>query len=458
MPPAPPSSQPVPTRVKLGYALGDHTVNVSLAAQSLFLLFFLTEVAGLRPALASVVVLAGRFVDGFTDPAMGRLSDVTRWHAGRRRPYFLLGAIPFGASFAWLWSETPDGLSQGALLAVYAVAYALHTLSSTVVQVPYMALIPEMALDYQERTAMNLFRGGGAVLGVLLAAVAMPLLVDAFGGGGPGYAGAGLVLGVWLALPWLLVHRLSWERPGFARPAQIGFVAGARRLAAHANYRRLVGFFLAGRIALDIAGAMFIFYFSYWLGREDDYPIMLGLLLGAVVLSLPVWMRVSQFLDKHVLFVFGAVWWIGVQGVLWMVQPEWPRWSVYLVGIAAGIGYGITDLMPWAMLGDVIDEDELATGERREGIYAGFFTFTRKLGGALGVALAGVALEAAGFVQGAEPGEAVRQTIRVLTTAVPAVFLVLALGLALGYPLGRARHREIVAALARRGGEGPAGS
>ncbi len=451
-PTAPGDVEPLPLSVKLGYALGDHTVNVSLAAQSLFLLFFLTEVAGLRPALASIVVLAGRFVDGFTDPAMGRVSDVTRWRAGRRRPYFLIGALPFGASFAWLWSETPDGLSQGALLAAYATAYAIHTLSSTVVQVPYMALIPEMALGYHDRTVMNLFRGGGAVLGVLLAAVAMPMLVESFGGGAAGYASAGLVLGVWLSLPWLCVHRVSWERPGFARPAQMGFVEGAKRLAAHVNYRRLVGFFLAGRVALDIASAMFIFYFTYWLGRPEDYPTMLALLLGAVVLSLPLWMRVARHVDKHVLFVVGAVWWIGVQAVLWLAGPEWPRWAVFAIGISAGIGYGITDLMPWAMLGDVIDEDELATGERREGIYAGFFTFTRKLGGATGVALAGFVLEAAGFVKGVEPGEAVRLAIRVLTTAVPAAFLAIAIALAVGYPLGRARHREIVAQLAARPG------
>jgi Na+/melibiose symporter-like transporter len=408
----PRGEESLPARVKLGYALGDHAVNVSLASQSLFLLFFLTEVAGLRPALASLVVLAGRGVDAFTDPAMGRISDLTRWRWGRRRPYFLLGALPFGLTFAFLWRQLPDGMPQAALFAAYAAAYVLHTLSSTVVAVPYMALLPEMALGYQERTAMNIFRAGGAMCGVLLAAVAMQPLVDWLGGGAQGFARAGLVFGVWVALPWLVVHRVSWERPGFARPTALGFWAGVRRLAAHGSYRRLLALFLAGRIALDVAGAMFIFYFAYWLRRPQDFPPTMALLLGTVVASLPLWMRVSRHVDKRTLFIFGACWWIGVQGILAWLQPDWPRWTMFVVGALAGVGYGITDLIPWSMLGDVIDEDELATGERREGIYAGSFTFVRKLGGATGVALAAF--------------------------------------LAWRYPLSRARHREIVERLQAR--------
>ena len=102
------------TGQKLVYASGDHTVNLSLSALALFYLYFLTEVAGLRPALAGAVPLVGRVVDACFDPVMGRISDQTRTRWGRRRPYFLLGALPFGLTFAWMWSEAPFG-SQGAI-------------------------------------------------------------------------------------------------------------------------------------------------------------------------------------------------------------------------------------------------------------------------------------------------------------------------------------------------------
>ena len=87
-------------------------------------------------------------------------------------------------------------------------------------------------------------------------------------------------------------------------------------------------------------------------------------------------------------------------------------------------------------------------------MYAGFFTFLRKLGGATGVAVAGLVLDLAGFAPGeAQPGSAL-VAIRVLTGLVPLVFLAIAIAVARGYPLGRARHGGILEQLAERGRTG----
>jgi len=71
--------------------------------------------------------------------------------------------------------------------------------------------------------------------------------------------------------------------------------------------------------------------------------------------------------DKSTLFILGALWWILVQIGLLFLGAAHPTWLVLLLVALAGIGYGVTDMMPWSMRGDAIDEDELATGERREG-------------------------------------------------------------------------------------------
>lgn len=136
--------------------------------------------------------------------------------------------------------------------------------------------------------------------------------------------------------------------------------------------------------------------------------------MALMLLSVLVWMRLSQRFDKHVLFAFAAVWWIGVQGLFLMAQPDWPRWAIFVLACAGGIGYGLADLMPLAMPGEVVDADELATGERREGIYAGVFTFLRKLGGATGVFVAGAALDFVGFTRGAVQDDTVPTAIRIL--------------------------------------------
>ncbi len=449
--PDPASEERLPIPVKAGFALGDHTINIQLATVSLFFLFFLTEVAGLPPSWAGLVLLAGRAVDAFTDPMMGRFSDRIRWAAGRRRPFFLIGAIPFGITFALLWA-TPDVAEPTLVFAYHTVVYIGNTLCSTVLAVPYMALLPELALGYHERTSMNTWRSLGVMAAIALSAVGMPLMVDAFGEGRRGWTGAGLVLGVWVALPWILVWRVTFERPELRDRIDDGsFRDGVTRLARHRSYRILSALFVSARLALDVAGALLIFFFTYWIGRPDDFPIALGLLLTGVVVSLPLWLRMGRRVDKRWVFIAGSLLWSVMLLGLLGVGPDSPRWLVFaLVGLS-GAGYAVADLVPWAMLGDVIDEDELDGGVRRDGTYTGFFTFLRKLGGASGVAVAGFVLEAAGFVRGAEiQPESALLSIRLLLALGPLATLLVAAGIALYYPLTRARHTEIVQLLAAR--------
>ena len=133
----------LPLHVKLIYGLGDHSVNVALVALTMVFPFYLTDVVGMRIGLAGLVPLVGRSVDAFTDVWMGRLSDRTTWKAGRRRPYLLIGALPFAACFAAIWSapEIEDATLQ---FAYYAGVYVLFSISMTVVAIPYQALLPEL--------------------------------------------------------------------------------------------------------------------------------------------------------------------------------------------------------------------------------------------------------------------------------------------------------------------------
>jgi sugar (glycoside-pentoside-hexuronide) transporter len=436
------------------FALGDFTVGTALSAMSLiYASYFLTQVAGLRPALAGLVPLIGRTLDAVTDPLMGEITDRTRWASGRRRPYFLLGAIPFGLSFALLWLDVP-GTSQWLRFAYYTGTYCLMSLAMTVVSVPYLALQPEMATDYDARTSLNTYRTIGAILGTI-AAVSLRAVAEALGGGSAGFAIAGGVYGVLLALPWLAVHRAAFERPGFRPPSPTGtplatFASGLRTVLAHRTFTRLTAIYIMGRIAMDLAGALMILYTSYWLGRTGDFEIVMLLFLGSTIFALPLWSRYSMRRDKSRVFMLGACWWMFFSVVLLAIQPDWPPWVLYVAVPLVGVGYAVVDLMPWSMVGEVIDEDELGTGERREGIYNGVFTFIRKLGGAVGVFLVMSLLDVAGFVQGAEQTETARQAIRYTMSLAPAFFLALAVWLSLDYPLTRAVHAQIREALEQR--------
>jgi len=433
------------------YALGDHTVNLVLSAASLLYLVFLMEHGGLSPFRAGLVVWIARFVDAVTDPAMGRLSDRTRWRAGRRRPYFLIGALPFGLSFALMWWSVPFE-SESMRFLYYASIYVCVSLAMTCISVPYLALIPEMATDYDERTSLNTFRSVAAVLGTL-AAVGMQRATEIGGGDAGAWQVTAVVTAIWLVAPWFAVYAISFERSTHDESTSLRFVEGIRVLIAHRTYRILSTLYILSRIAIDLIGTTLLLYFTYWIGRKGDFAPTLGLFLLIVVLALPVWLAVSRNRDKRTLFIVGAAWWSAIQIALFLADSDWPRWTLFAIPALAAVGYAVAEMMPWAMLGDVIDEDELATGERREGMYVGFFTFLRKIGGATAILATGAVLELSGFVGGLardEQTDLALGSIRTMTSLVPMAILLLAIAVATRYSLTREAHARTVDAIRQK--------
>jgi GPH family glycoside/pentoside/hexuronide:cation symporter len=428
---------------KLVYGMGDHSVNLSLSALSIIFFYFLTDVAGMRPSLAGLAILLARCFDAISDPVIGHFSDTRTWDAGRRRPFFLIGVLPFALCFALIW-RTPfdpdDG--QAAMFVYYSVVSMALSLATTTLSVPYLALLPEMAHDYHERTSLNAYRAGCAVSGTLFA-VGMRGLADSWGGDPDAYSATGAIFGVWLLLPWLPAFRVSFERRDVSVPPAVPLLQGAVEVATHRNFLRLSGLFIAARIAVDLGAAALSYYTAYWLGRPGDLvPCMLILLVSSIV-SLPIWLSIGHHVDKHRMFIAGAGFWVVLLCVLFFVPQDVPRGALFALIAISGFGYCAADLAPWSMIGEVIDEDELTTGQRREGVYNGFFTFMRKIAGASGVAAMGVGFEAAGYVAEQPQTDDALLAIRVATALAPAFFLAVAIGFALGYPLTRREHERI---------------
>jgi GPH family glycoside/pentoside/hexuronide:cation symporter len=455
--PADARSRQLTPGVKAVYALGDHTVNVALSAVTLLYLRFLTDVAHFSGTVAGTILLTARVLDAFADPLMGRISDLTRWRAGRRRPWFLIGCVPFGLAFAAMWIPPPSP-SQLASLAYYTLAFIAMSLSMTMVSVPYLALIPEMSRGYDERTSLNTFRATGAIGGTFVA-VGMSALAREWGDDAAAWARAAALTAVWLTLPWLAVHRVTWERPVASAGPPEGLRDALRVVRAHGSYQRLLSIYITGRVVLDVVSAVFFYYVAWVVGRRDDFELIMLTFLVAVIAAFPVWLRLSQRFDKHGVLIAGMLWWAAAQLVIGFGGADFSRLAVFVMAAIAGAGYAAVDLMPWAMLPDAIDEDELASGERREGLYTGMFTFLRKIGGAFAVLLVGALLDLARYdgKAAAQPPAALA-AIRFLIAGVPVLVLAASIWLTRGYPLGRERHREIRAALESRHQAGEAGA
>jgi len=454
---------PLKLSTKLAFGFGDVTGAVIAAVYGFFMQAFLLDVAGLAPGAVGVIFAIAQMWDAVTDPAMGRITDRTRTKWGRRRPFLLFGAVPLGIAFFLHWLVPP--LGPGGLFFYYLViAMALRT-AFTVVSIPYTALTPDLTPDYDARTQLNLYRFVFSILGGLTAVVLHPILVHAVGNVFVGNAISG---GVWA----LVIVVSTWTCFAFTRePAErlaqpekhLPLRRRARIVVSNRPYLTATGIYLMSWVALLFIQTNLLLYARYWLGAENLFTSYVVVLQVTAAAFLWVWTRVSERFGKKLTYVAGASVWTVVLIGLFFVQPGQTT-LLYGITFFAGAGTSVVYLVPWSMLPDTIEHNELMTGERQEGLFYGLFVFLQKLGLSAGLGLSGFALQMAGYRSpGVEAGaiaaavqpDSVLLTLRLFVSFIPAAILVLSIPLALSYPIDKRRHAEIRAEIAARQTGGP---
>ncbi len=442
---------PLPLRTKLGYGVADVGASLSYNAVNFFFLFFLVDIAGLRPGLAGAALLAGRLIDAVTDPLMGTLSDRTRSRYGRRKPYIWAGFIPFGVSFALLW--TVPNASQGAIFTLAALALALHAVVYTAVQVPYMALTPELAPGYEARTSLSSYRVGFGTLASLIAAAAPPLLVASLNGAADlaetaqfGWVGMGIIFGTVMSASYLLMALTVQEparTPSRVTPPPLRSVLKVR------GYLALIALFVSVTLGLGVVSSMLPFYLASLQLNPDEQTFILGLLFIVAILALPFWNILAGRSSKSTALASGLA--VLVAGLLSIVLVPPTGLSLPLVASVAlaGVGTGAALLFPWAMLPDVVEFDLLAHGARREGLLYAVFTFAQKSAFAFGAALNAFVLELARYTPDA-PSASAQNAITFMVGPVAATAFFVALLLAWRYPIRKADHDAARSALAQK--------
>ena len=450
---------PLSRRQKLAYGVADLGASLSYNAINFFLLFFLVNVLELRPALAGSVLLVGRVVDAVTDPLMGALSDRTRSRWGRRMPYIWAGLLPLGASFALLWFA-PAG-SQTTMFVLAALLLALHTVLYTVVQIPYMALTPALAPDYRARTELTSYRIGFGTLASLLAAAAPPLVVALFEPGlelsqtsPASWQWMGLVFAAVITLSYLTMALGVREPPAIraSPPRRPPFWREALSVFRSYGFTPVVLLFMTTTLGIGIVSSMLPFYLDAALRlTAEEQTLVLGVLFASAILSLPLWTRLAARTGKRLALGVGLV---GLSiATLLLVAFSPPGVSGYLMAMSvlAGIGVGAVLLFPWAMLPDVVEFDELASGHKREGLVYAIFTFGQKTAFALGVFLNGQVQELTGYQPGAAvQSEGAIQGIVTMVGPVAAAVFLAAVFWVWRFPISRERHEAARLELAER--------
>ena len=440
---------------KLAFGIGDLGPALVASIQGFFLNAFLLDIAGIRPGAAGVLFLIVKIWDSVNDPIVGRLTDRTNTRWGRRRPWLLFGAVPFGLAWFLQWL-VPD-LSPTGLFWYYLIVALLLDTGFTAVNVPYTALTPELTQDYDERTSLNSFRFSFSILGGLAALAIHSVLIDSFPSVTQGYAISAAVMGGIIILSNFITFAFTEESyfKGDTEEDDPGFVEGVKIALRNRPFLYVVAIYLLSWLCIQFVQANMLLYVRYWVGGEDRFILLAFALQISAFVFLIFWSKVSQTWGKQKVYYVGMSFWIVVELVLFFVQPG--QFNLLLIlAIFAGVGVSIGYLIPWSMLPDVVELDELETGQRREGIYYGFFVFLQKLGISLGLALSNFALEATGYINAdnlsvlPEQPTAVLTALRIFVSIVPAIILLISFPIVYRYPITREKHAEIRAALAAR--------
>lgn len=475
------SSQPatdrLPVRIKGAYGLGEIGEGIKTSALETFLFFFFAQVVGLPGVLTGLALLLALLVDAVVDPLVGAWSDRTRTRFGSRHPFLYAAPVPLAIALLLLFSP-PSGVSH-AVLFVWLLAFAAACrVAMTLYFVPHMALGAELSDDFHERVSIGGYRVFFGYVGRLVAlGIAFGLFFKAseqFPNGQlnpDAYRPFALVCGALVilvvivsalgtqkfalfraaahppagdAVSWLTALRASWRSRSFrafffALLMLFVFMGVQSSLALHMNtyfwrlapqniqvvfYAQMLGFLVGIPAARPLATRL-----------DKKHAYMLSVTFAGVILTAPPALRLLHLFPEN-----------GTSGLLMALAG-----CNFLYGVVASVGV----VLSAAMLADLADEYQEREGDRAQGLFFGVNAFARKATMGLGGALAGVLVDVIGFPVKATPGQVPEDVLyRLGLVCGPGILIILLTGVALmsRYDMGRARHSEILAALAQRRG------
>jgi sugar (glycoside-pentoside-hexuronide) transporter len=389
---------------KIGYGLGDTAANFIFQTMVVFQLSFYTDTYGITAAAAGTIFMVVRVWDAIFDPLMGVIADrtVTRW--GKFRPWILWTAVPFGLTgvLAFL---TPDFGPSGKLAYAYAT-YILLMMVYSANNLPYSALTGVITGDIGERTSLSSYRFVCAMLGAFVVQVLALPMVKYFGHGdnAKGYQmtmGLLSLVAVGLFVVTFLAVRERIQPDPHQKSSVLRDFAG---LARNGPWIALFALTVLIFVGYTMRGGAMVYYFKYFVGREDLFSIFNVCGLVAVVIGIMLSTSLALRFGKRDLYIV-TLFLSAVLMSLFLVLPAHAVGLMFAVEILRQLTYGLTTPLLWAMMADVADYGEWTTGCRATGIVYSALVFGLKVGLGFGGAIAGWALSRYGYVPNAAQSE-----------------------------------------------------
>jgi len=463
---------------KLAYGFGAVAYGIKNNGFDYFLLLFYSQVMGVDAPLVGLALLIALLFDAFSDPIVGYLSDNTHSRWGRRHPWMYGSALPVAVFFYLLWVP-PASLTGNALFPYILVLAILIRVCITLFEVPSSALSAELTEDYDERTSLISYRYFfGWIGGTLMATIALSVFLvptDTITNGilnKGGYGTYGFVASVLIFIS-ILVTALGTHRhiPHFKLPPPKAKLSPKRVLfeiyETLAN-RSFFAVFLAALFGAVAAGlsAGLSFYMSgyFWEFSTDQISVIALSIVISAFLALFIAPVISRVMGKKrgAILIGILAFTIAPAPIVLRLLGFMPEngspilFPIVLTGVVIETTLLITfSILSTSMIADLVEDGEIRTARRSEGVLFAATTFTRKAVQGFGVLAASAVLALVQFPKGVAPGQVPEEVVFNLglyyapTLFVIWMFMIASLML---YRIDRVTHEDNLRTLAERAG------
>lgn len=482
--------KPFGIKDKLGYLFGDFGNDFTFILSSSFLLKFYTDVMGVEAAVVGVVMMISRIVDAFTDVAMGRICDRSKYTKhGKFKPWIRRMCGPVAIASFLIYQSSLADLPSAAKVAYLFVTYILWgSVFYTSINIPYGSMASAISNDPGDRQSLSTFRTMGGMLAGAFVSVGVPMFVydkipklDAAGQAmldpatgeaitidvmnGSKFTIIAGVFSVLAVVCYLLCFSLTTERVKSVASEEAQQNNNVMAMLKNAVKNRALISIIAASIVMLLAQLTmqqmvnYVFPDYYGDGQKQGVATLAmgaGMMIAAVVAK-PL---VNKFGKAEISVVSNLFAGVG-SFVLFLVRPQ-SIWVYVAFQAVAWLGLGVFSMVNWALITDVIDYSEIKNGIREDGSVYALYSFARKLGQAASSGLSGALLTMIGYdelaaQQGLGQTETVKEGIFNISTLVPTVgFVLLALILWFWYPLKKKVVDKNVEILAAKHGTGAA--
>ncbi len=434
-------------REKIFFGIGEISATSSNTIIGFLYLYYLTDIVGMKPGYAGLAILMGKLWDAFTDPLVGMVSDRTESRWGRRRVYLLLGAIPLGITFFFLWA-IPDSWSEIAKLIYTSISYMAHMTALTVIVVPYQTLMVEMTDDYNQRTAMSSYRMAFNILGGMIAVISAKLLTETIEPMYRGFLVMGIVFGFVISIAPLFPFSGCKEKL-FRNAGSFSTTEDFKQIWKNIPFRHVLLMFLMIWSSIKLMMAMLVYFIEYYAQLQDYFIHLLIILQVIATLSIPLWLKIANIVGKRKAFIVGTGF-FGLSILSLVFIPPGQIFLFFFIAILVGIGLSSAQVISHAIVPDSIDYGYWQTGKRKEGVYYGVLTFIQKIATASAIGLSGIILEIMGYIPNTVQTKQALWAIRILLGLLPVILILISIVAIYHYPITKGFYQKIRQYLQKR--------